>query len=90
VSSPGLDRLIKKEADFRRFIGRQIRLEWLESNGKTGKVRKAFLVKFEDGMVTIEGSDGQIDEVPLTDLKRVRLVPEYDFGGTGKRSEENK
>jgi len=90
VSSPGLDRLIKKEADFRRFMGRQVRLEWPDSNGKSGKARKAFLIGFEDGVITAEMSDGIVEKIPLKELKRVRLVPEYDFSGINKRNDEDK
>lgn len=79
VSSPGLDRVIKKEADFIRFIGRRIRMEWLNSQGKNHKVREALLMGFENGELIVEIENEISEKVPLADLKRVRLVPDFDL-----------
>jgi ribosome maturation factor RimP len=89
VSSPGLDRVIKKEADFKRFLGRQVRIDYPDSNGKTGKARKVFLIAFDDGILTVENSEGLEEKIPLKELKRVRLVPEYDFSGINKEKDKD-
>src|SRR5688500_7622519 len=53
VSSPGLDRALKTEADYRRFVGRLAKLSSYELvDGRrhwTGRI-----VAFEDGMLTLK------------------------------------
>jgi len=88
VSSPGLDRVIKKEADFIRFVGRRIRMELLNSGGKNNKIREVLLVGFEAGDIIIESESDTIEKIPFAELKRVRLVPDFDLefqkGGVDK------
>lgn len=71
VSSPGVERPVRKAADFERFIGEAIRMEaYVASNG-----RKRFagtLVGFEDDMIQVE-CDGEVYEVHIENLKRANL-----------------
>jgi len=79
VSSPGLDRVIKKETDFMRFTGRRIRMEWQNSVGKNAKVREALLTGFENGELIIEGDGVSRERISYKEIKRVRLVPDFDL-----------
>jgi ribosome maturation factor RimP len=74
VSSPGLDRVLKKPADFRRFAGSraEIRLR-VPLNGRrnfVGVVRAA-----SDEGVELE-VDGALVSLAFADLDKARLVPE--------------
>lgn len=75
VSSPGLDRLLRKEADFVRFRGEKVTLRLrVPVDGRrrfTGT-----LGELVDGMVRLE-VEGKMFEVPLADLDQARLVPRY-------------
>src|SRR5210317_49722 len=64
VSSPGLDRPLKKAADFERFVGKKARLKSknLIDPDQRGTTRKTFvgtLLGFEDDNVRLELTDKQ-------------------------------
>jgi len=77
VSSPGLDRPLKKEADFVRFAGEQARLTLRVPIGGrrnfTGTMRAVadgkLQLEIEGGMVTID----------LANVDKARLVPKVEF-----------
>lgn len=84
VSSPGMDRPLKKPADFERFAGERVRVKLrvpLEDRRRhfVGK-----LVGLVDGNVTIE-SDGETLSFPRQTVDRVRLDPEFPQPGANKK-----
>jgi ribosome maturation factor RimP len=75
VSSPGLDRPLRKATDFARFTGRKadVRMRSPDVNGRrrfVGVLRGA-----EEGRLMIE-LDGQTLALALDDVERARLVPD--------------
>jgi len=75
VSSPGLDRPLRKEADFVRFTGEQAKLELtlpLDGRRRFGGTLKGC----EAGMVLIE-VDETMFRLPLADIGKARLVPKF-------------
>lgn len=78
VSSPGLDRPLRSEADYRRFLGRLARLSSYEPVGGrrqwTGR-----LLALEDGLVRLrlESEGGRVAEVPLAKIAHGRLEVEF-------------
>jgi len=78
VSSPGLDRPLKTEADYRRFLGRLARLSSYEPvEGRrhwTGR-----LTSFEDGVVgvSLEKEGGTLCRIPLAKIAHGRLEVEF-------------
>ena len=75
VSSPGLDRPLRKGADFARFAGQkaEVRMRTPDATGRrrfVGVLRGA-----EEGRVSLE-LDGQTVALELSDVERARLVPE--------------
>ncbi len=75
VSSPGLDRPLRKGADFARFAGHraEVRMRTPDPSGRrrfVGVLRGA-----EAGRVSIE-LDGQTVGLDLADVERAKLVPE--------------
>lgn len=75
VSSPGLDRPLKKEADFVRFRGSKANLKLrmpLEGRRKfTG-----ILGEVKDGVLQLE-MDGEQVAIELSNLDKARLVPTF-------------
>jgi ribosome maturation factor RimP len=75
VSSPGLDRPLRKAADFARFAGRkaEVRMRAPDAGGRRRFV--GLLCGVEGGVVTLE-VDGQRVALPLEQMDRARLVPD--------------
>jgi ribosome maturation factor RimP len=76
VSSPGLDRPLRKTADFARFAGHKadVRMRTPDATGRrryVGVLRGA-----EGGVVSIELDGRTTVRLALDDLERARLVPE--------------
>ena len=73
ISSPGLDRMLRKEQDFVRFAGQKARIKVRVPVGGqrnfVGVLRQA-----HDGKVEIE-VDGKILSLDLANLDKARLVP---------------
>ena len=86
VSSPGLDRPLKNEADYRRAVGKLVRLSSYEPiDGRrhwTGR-----LLAVEDGEVglSLENEGGQAARIPLDKIAHGRLEVEFPAAGRGKR-----
>jgi ribosome maturation factor RimP len=76
VSSPGLDRLLKKEADFRRFVGQKARIRTKHPVGENRRNFSGRLMAVADGKVTIDVGD-QVCEVPVDDVEKANLVYEF-------------
>jgi len=74
VSSPGLDRPLKRLEDFRRFVGREASVKLkLPRDGRRRFEGK--LVGVEDGNVVLE-VEGQQQRLAFEDIDRARLVPD--------------
>ncbi|HPX88702.1 MAG TPA: ribosome maturation factor RimP [Methylophilaceae bacterium] len=86
VSSAGMDRVLKKEKDFLRFVGERasiklrVGMQDLSANAtETTLPRKTFLgvIKgVEDGHVTVE-FDGVLYKMALSNIDKARLSPVF-------------
>ncbi|MES2013934.1 MAG: ribosome maturation factor RimP [Pseudomonadota bacterium] len=88
VSSPGMDRVLKKEADYLRFIGERatvkLRVPIVESvvnakgvtEEKTKKNFLGILRGLESGVLMLE-CDGVIHNIALTNIDKSRLNPVF-------------
>ncbi|HKX52265.1 MAG TPA: ribosome maturation factor RimP [Nitrosospira sp.] len=73
VSSPGLDRPLKKSADFIRFAGESVKLRLrVALQGQRNFV--GILREVKDGFLKLE-VDGKMLDLELNNLEKVRLVP---------------
>ena len=74
VSSPGLDRPLKRAEDYARFAGQKasVRLK-LPRDGR--RRFEGLLVGFEEGAVVLE-VEGERQTFALADIDRARLVPD--------------
>ena len=78
VSSPGMDRPLKKPADFERFRGRLAKISTSELVGDA-KFFEGRLAGFADGKVRMElkGKEARTVEVPLEAIRKANLVVEF-------------
>ncbi len=83
VSSPGLDRPLKREADYLRFAGAAISIT-LKLPFKGRKVWAGVLTPAAGGGWQIVAKDGKAEQVlgfTLEEVREARLVPVLDFKG---------
>ncbi|MCC6210230.1 MAG: ribosome maturation factor RimP [Burkholderiales bacterium] len=75
VSSPGLDRPLRKAADFERFAGNRVDVK-MRTPDATGRRRFAGLLRgVQDGVAKVD-VDGREVALDLGDIDKARLVPE--------------
>lgn len=75
VSSPGLDRPLRKASDFQRFAGQRVEVRMRERDA-AGRRRYAGLLLNCDGQAATIEVDGQSVTLALADMERARLVPD--------------
>lgn len=75
VSSPGLDRVLKKEADFVRFAGSKVQLK-LRVPFEGRKNFTGILRGIEEGLVQMETEAG-VQGFALGNIDKARLSPEF-------------
>jgi ribosome maturation factor RimP len=73
VSSPGLDRPLKRLADFERFAGREASVKL--KLPRDGRRRFEGRIAVEGGRIVLD-VEGQRLEVAIEDIDRARLVPD--------------
>ncbi len=73
VSSPGLDRPLKKPSDFIRFLGESVKLK-LRVALKGQRNFAGILREVNDGILRLE-VDGKMLDLELKNLEKARLVP---------------
>jgi ribosome maturation factor RimP len=78
VSSPGMDRALKRPADFERFAGRLAKISTSEPVGEA-KFFEGRLAGFADGKVRMElkGKEARLVELPLEAIRKANLVVEF-------------
>lgn len=83
VSSPGIDRPLKKATDFERFAGSEITLKLrLPLNGRRNF--SGVLHGIQDGRLRLQTDTGEM-EVDLVNIDKARLVPKFDMLKSGDR-----
>jgi len=77
VSSPGLNRPLRKESDFMRSIGKMVKLKTSRPINRrrnfTGR-----LAHVKEGMISLLVDDNNLVELPLKEIDKARLGYEFD------------
>lgn len=82
VSSPGLDRPLKRPEDFERFAGEDVHVRtYGPLDGRRNF--KGELIGWEDGHVVVQLDDGPV-RIPKDQIARARLDPRFDPGTFSK------
>ena len=77
ISSPGLDRPLKKAADFVRFAGQQAKIKTrLSIDGQKNFIGKIEVC--ENDTVTVS-FDGKTVQIEIDNIDKARLRPEFKF-----------
>ena len=80
VSTPGVERRLKKPKDFLRFLGEKINVQ-AKSNIDGAKKFLGKLEKFEnDTIFLLDENLGKVVEIPLLKLKKANLIYEIPNG----------
>jgi len=83
VSSPGLNRLLKNESDFQRFMGKMVKMRM--RNALEGRKNfKGNIIQCENGVVVLEDPEGNIFHFQIEDIEKARLEIETPFGSPRK------
>jgi ribosome maturation factor RimP len=77
VSSPGLDRPLKKLADFARFAGEEAQVSLKQLTDGTRRL-KGILRGVEQDNVMLETDKG-MRTIPVAEIDKARLVPRIDW-----------
>jgi len=87
VSSPGLDRPLRKSADFERFAGQRVHVKTygpVESPGGPRRNWTGTLKGFRDGAVEVE-VDGVLHRIPHDAIAKAHI--QYDFEADTRKKE---
>ncbi|MGH9577116.1 MAG: ribosome maturation factor RimP [Terriglobales bacterium] len=79
VSSPGLDRRLRRPADFERFAGSKVDVR-MRTPDATGRRRYTGLLRGAQGGVARVEVDGREVALNVDDIDRARLVPDLREG----------
>ena len=72
VSSPGLDRVLKKESDFQRFCGEKARVKTREAlDGRRNF--KGRIIRCDQGVLELEDGEGERFTFSLDEIEKARL-----------------
>ena len=81
VSSPGLNRPLRKPADFARYAGRLVKVRtaelWADEAGNRRKTFLGELQGLEEGCVRLRLKEGQLAVIPLEKIAKANL--EFEF-----------
>ncbi len=89
VSSPGIERPLKKEGDFIRFAGEkiQLKLHKLVNGSKSHQGELLGLVDGEMGKLIRLKVDNRIIEIPRTDIAKANIMADI-FGAKGGKKKK--
>ncbi|MFT4172271.1 MAG: ribosome maturation factor RimP [Rhodocyclaceae bacterium] len=76
ISSPGLDRPLKKAADFERFAGQDVQIRIRIPLGNQRNFAGT-LVGLRDGAVVVTTDKGEMS-LALDQIEKARIVPKFD------------
>ena len=85
VSTPGLERKLKRPKDFTRFTGRKVKI-YTKSQVEEEKTFEGKLEKFENETIFLLDDTGKVYEIPFSKLKKSNLI--YEIPANILESEE--
>ena len=83
VSSPGLERPLRKAADFHRFRGSRVRVRLRRADGGRGRIT-GVLRGVEDGLVTVDTDEGGGRTFLLDEVRKANLEVDWESALRGE------
>jgi len=80
VSSPGIERPLRKLSDFQRFVGQTATLKTRPVDGRSAFTGTIHAVEGEDILMTVDGTQYR---VPSAAIKKAKLKVDIDFEKEG-------
>jgi ribosome maturation factor RimP len=80
VSSPGIERPLRKLSDFQRFAGQTVALKTKPVDGRSAFTGTIDAVEGEDILIAVDGTQYR---VPSAAIKKARLKVDIDFEAEG-------
>jgi ribosome maturation factor RimP len=77
VSSPGLDRPLKKEADFIKYTGRRVRIKTKDKISERRNFKGA-LLGYSEGKVMVKVDGSEVFAIPLSAILKANLELEVN------------
>ena len=77
VSSPGIERPLKKIEDFIRFKGEKIKVS-LKHKINDKKSFEGIITECEDNIIFLEIEEENIVEIPFSEVKKANIIYEFD------------
>lgn len=77
VSSPGIERPLKKIADYIRFKGEKVKLS-LKHKVNDNKNFEGIIVDCKENIVFLEIKEQEIMEIPFSEIRKANLVYEFE------------
>lgn len=77
VSSPGIERPLKKIADYIRFKGEKTKLS-LKHKVNDNKNFEGIIVDCKDNIIFLEIKEQEIMEIPFSEIRKANLVYEFE------------
>ncbi len=72
ISSPGLDRELKTENDFRRAEGEKVKLNFTDGSEISGEI-----ISVTDGQIVLSAEDEYQKSVPIGSISRGKIIIEF-------------
>lgn len=77
VSSPGIERPLKKIEDFIRFKGEKIKVS-LKHKINDKKSFEGIITECKDNIIFLETEEENIVEIPFSEVKKANIIYEFD------------
>ena len=81
LSSAGVDRILKRDRDFERYLGSQVKVSYTRDGHKETVTGELASFNDESLVVTLDGPQGEEKTLLISrrDISQVNLVPKLDF-----------
>lgn len=77
ISSPGIERPLKKIEDFIRFKGEKIKVS-LKHKIDDNKNYEGFLEEYKDNIISLRIEEDRVLEIPYSEIRKANLVYEFE------------
>lgn len=84
VSSPGFNRVLKNEKNFRRFMGSKTRIQTFKPINNQRNFLGT-LLSFEDGRIKIDDMISGVVEIEFSDIKKANIETDIQGGCNGRK-----